>query len=55
MNLKLKFWGSKEAVEQFKKFLDENFIAAIAPTRPSDQGDYHAFATLTLVEMEVLE
>ena len=46
LNLKMKFWGEREAAEFFKYFLDENFLAALSPIKTSDQGNSHAFATL---------
>jgi len=46
MKLKLKFWGSKEAVEAFKTHLDQNFLAVISTTKISREGGFHAFATI---------
>jgi len=48
--LKLKFWGKPEAIEKFRHHLEEYFICVISTTKPSDQGDYHAYATLEVGE-----
>lgn len=50
LTLKLKFWGSSEAIEKFQKHLDDNFICFISPIKPSDQGNYHAYATIEVGE-----
>ena len=46
MRLKVKFYGSKQAVDSFKDHLEHTFLAIVSQTRPTDQGDYHALATI---------
>jgi hypothetical protein len=50
MRLKLKFWGSKNAVESFIQHLDQTFLASCSSAQNSSQGDYHAFATIEILE-----
>ena len=52
--LKIKFWGSEKACENFKRFLDQNFMAVLRPTKPSDEGGAHGFATIEVRE-EVIQ
>ena len=46
MQVKLKFWGKRPAVDRFREYLEENFVSIVSPTKPSEQGDYHAYATI---------
>ncbi len=46
MKLKLKFWGEREPVEVFRRYLDENFLAIVSQAKDSDKGGCHAFATI---------
>ena len=49
MKLKLKFYGDCEAVDAFKRHLDDNFLAIVSETKNSDKGGCHAFATIEVV------
>ncbi len=46
MKLKGKFWGSYEAVDTFRKYVENNFIGFTSPVRDSEQGDCHCYFTI---------
>ena len=44
--IKIKFWGTLEAVEAFTRFLDENAVCVSSPPLESEQGGFHVYSTI---------
>ena len=48
--LKIKFWGDAEALDAFRKFLDEHLVCVTSPNQPSQQGGYHAYSNVEVAD-----